>query len=229
MRLEMSQKSEPVISGVAWRPRTRGVTGHSVGRTCPMDFIGLMCHSSRQRQNWRWTRGSDSSGKMAGRAKQAALASFEGESEIMRSRGLILIDTKYEFGLDRDGVLHVIDEVNTPDSSRLCDVEEGEENYSRVATAMATGRFNTVTAFLEVQPELKIEEFSEHHVRDALLDMGFNPAMDTEEPKLSDDTEIVEEALFGMEGLRPWLFPQPPVLESGALGFESQSESDPIR
>ena len=40
----------------------------------------------------------------------------------MRARGFILIDTKYEFGLD--GVLHVIDEVSTLDSSRLCDVEE---------------------------------------------------------------------------------------------------------
>ena len=58
----------------------------------------------------------------------------------MRARGLILIDTKYEFGLDRDGVFHVIDKVNFPDSSRLCDVEEWEEKYSRVATAMATGR-----------------------------------------------------------------------------------------
>ena len=73
----------------------------------------------------------------------------------MRARGLILIDTKYEFGFDRDVVLHVIDEVNTPDSSRLCDGEEWEEHYSRVATAMATGRYNTVTVFLEVQPEFK--------------------------------------------------------------------------
>ena len=62
--------------------------------------------------------------------------------------------------VERDGVLHVIDEVNIPDSSRLCDVEEWEEDYSRVAAAIATGRYNTVTALLEVQPELKINEFS---------------------------------------------------------------------
>ena len=69
----------------------------------------------------------------------------------MRARGLILIDTtKYEFGSDRDGVLHVLDEMNTPDSSCLCDVEEWEEKYSHVATAMATGRYNTVTALVEV-------------------------------------------------------------------------------
>ena len=52
-------------------------------------------------------------------------------------------------------------------------MEEWKENYSRVATAKATGRYNTVTALLEVQPELKIKEFSKQHVRDALLDMGF--------------------------------------------------------
>ena len=78
----------------------------------------------------------------------------------MRARGLILIDTKNEFGLDRDGVLHVIDEVNTLDSSRLCDVEEWEENYSRVATAMAKGRYNTVTAVIVVQPELNINSLN---------------------------------------------------------------------
>ena len=58
--------------------------------------------------------------EIAERAKQAALALFEGESEIMRARGLILIVPRYEFGLDRDDVLHVVDEVNSPDSSRLC-------------------------------------------------------------------------------------------------------------
>ncbi|MCC6521144.1 MAG: phosphoribosylaminoimidazolesuccinocarboxamide synthase [Polyangiaceae bacterium] len=34
------------------------------------------------------------------------------------SRGLILVDTKYEFGRDRDGAIRVIDEIHTPDSSR---------------------------------------------------------------------------------------------------------------
>ena len=101
---------------------------------------------------------------------------FDGESEITHARPLILIDTKYECGLDKDGVLHVIDEANAPDSSRLCDVEEWEGVYSRVATAIATGRYNTVTALLEVQPELKNKEFSKQNVRDALLDLGFNPA-----------------------------------------------------
>ena len=50
--------------------------------------------------------------------------------------------------------------------------------------------------------------------------------MDTEGPKLSEDTENVEDALFGMEGLRPSLLPTPWGPESEALGSESQSESD---
>ena len=34
-------------------------------------------------------------------------------------RGIIIADTKFEFGLDREGRLHLIDEVLTPDSSRF--------------------------------------------------------------------------------------------------------------
>jgi phosphoribosylaminoimidazole-succinocarboxamide synthase len=36
-----------------------------------------------------------------------------------RERGIIIADTKFEFGVDADGVLHLIDEVLTPDSSRF--------------------------------------------------------------------------------------------------------------
>ena len=43
---------------------------------------------------------------------------FARGQELARARGLILVDTKYEFGLDADGALTLIDEVHTPDSSR---------------------------------------------------------------------------------------------------------------
>ena len=38
--------------------------------------------------------------------------------EVARKNGLILVDTKYEFGLDNNGVLTIADEIHTPDSSR---------------------------------------------------------------------------------------------------------------
>jgi len=49
---------------------------------------------------------------------KAALAVFVKGQEIAAQRGLILVDTKYEFGKDENGVIRLIDEVNTPDSSR---------------------------------------------------------------------------------------------------------------
>ena len=49
---------------------------------------------------------------------QAALKLFQRGQEIAASRGLILVDTKYEFGLDDSGEVTLIDEIHTPDSSR---------------------------------------------------------------------------------------------------------------
>ena len=51
-------------------------------------------------------------------ANRLALALFERGTEVAAQRGLILVDTKYEFGIDPGGALRVIDEVHTPDSSR---------------------------------------------------------------------------------------------------------------
>merc|ERR1719454_870648 len=129
--------------------------------------------------------------EMAQKAKDMALKLYQRGVELMRQKGLILIDTKYEFGLDEEGKLHVIDEVNTPDSSRLCNVEEWEQKYPKIAAEMATGTYKTVTDVMKAKPELKIKEFSKQYVRDALLEMGFNPEMDKAAPKLSDD-QVVE-------------------------------------
>ncbi|GGF24985.1 putative phosphoribosylaminoimidazole-succinocarboxamide synthase 2 [Aliidongia dinghuensis] len=47
-----------------------------------------------------------------------ALALFARGQEIARQHGLILVDTKYEFGFDADGSIVLADEIHTPDSSR---------------------------------------------------------------------------------------------------------------
>lgn len=52
------------------------------------------------------------------RVKHTALALFARGQEIAARSGLILVDTKYEFGTDENGALVVIDEIHTPDSSR---------------------------------------------------------------------------------------------------------------
>ena len=52
---------------------------------------------------------------------------FERGTEIAKERGLILVDTKYEFGKDVNGNITLIDEIHTPDSSRYFYVEGYEE------------------------------------------------------------------------------------------------------
>lgn len=51
--------------------------------------------------------------------QSAALAIFDRGQRIAKEAGLILVDTKYEFGLQDDGSLLLIDEIHTPDSSRF--------------------------------------------------------------------------------------------------------------
>merc|ERR1712187_518272 len=68
-------------------------------------------------------------------------------------------------GLDDKGVLHVIDEVNTPDSSRLCTVEEWETKYPKIAAEMKSGQYKNVNEVLKARPDLKLKEFSKQYVR----------------------------------------------------------------
>ena len=52
---------------------------------------------------------------------------FERGTEIAKQKGLILVDTKYEFGKDSNGVITLIDEIHTPDSSRYFYIDGYEE------------------------------------------------------------------------------------------------------
>ncbi|WP_426095764.1 phosphoribosylaminoimidazolesuccinocarboxamide synthase [Flavobacterium sp. DSR2-3-3] len=56
---------------------------------------------------------------------------FERGSEIAASRGLILVDTKYEFGKTKEGVIVLIDEIHTPDSSRYFYAEGYQERQNK--------------------------------------------------------------------------------------------------
>ena len=64
-------------------------------------------------------------------AADSALRLFARGTELAAASGLILVDTKYEFGRSPDGRLLVIDEVHTPDSSRFYYAEGYEERLER--------------------------------------------------------------------------------------------------
>ncbi len=56
---------------------------------------------------------------IAARVRDAAIALYKAAAEYALTRGIIIADTKFEFGLDAAGTLTLIDEVLTPDSSRF--------------------------------------------------------------------------------------------------------------
>jgi phosphoribosylaminoimidazole-succinocarboxamide synthase len=60
----------------------------------------------------------------------AALAIFKRGQDLSRKAGLILVDTKYEFGIASDGSVVLIDEVHTPDSSRFWKADSYEERFA---------------------------------------------------------------------------------------------------
>ncbi len=59
-----------------------------------------------------------------------AMALFKRGSEMARQMGLILVDTKYEFG-KKDGKIYLIDEIHTPDSSRYFYADGYEERFAK--------------------------------------------------------------------------------------------------
>ena len=69
--------------------------------------------------------------ELAERVRDVSIALYEAAAAYALGKGIIIADTKFEFGLDRDGTLTLMDEVLTPDSSRFWPVE-GYEAAARV-------------------------------------------------------------------------------------------------
>ena len=61
---------------------------------------------------------------LAARVRDLSLEIYTRGAEYAAERGIIVADTKFEFGLDKEGKLHLIDEVLTPDSSRFWPASE---------------------------------------------------------------------------------------------------------
>lgn len=100
---------EPIIT-----PTTKGgATGHDDRLTCAeVVEKGLL-----DKQTWD-------------RVQAAALSVFKRGQEVAHKAGMILVDTKYEFGRAADGSVVLIDEVHTPDSSRFWKADSYEERFA---------------------------------------------------------------------------------------------------
>jgi phosphoribosylaminoimidazole-succinocarboxamide synthase len=97
-------------------------------------------------------------------------ALFTRGSEIAASRGLILVDTKYEFGKTKDGKIVLIDEIHTPDSSRYFYADGYQERQNKG----------------ENQKQL-----SKEFVRQWLIENGFQGKHGQQIPEMSDE-KIIE-------------------------------------
>jgi phosphoribosylaminoimidazole-succinocarboxamide synthase len=69
-------------------------------------------------------------GELAAQVREVSIALYRYAVEHAKPRGIIIADTKFEFGLDEDGRLRVMDEVLTPDSSRFWPEESYEPGCS---------------------------------------------------------------------------------------------------
>lgn len=70
---------------------------------------------------------------IAARIRDASLQLYSEAADFARERGIIIADTKFEFGLDENGTLTLIDEVLTPDSSRFWPADEYQPGNSPVS------------------------------------------------------------------------------------------------
>ena len=68
--------------------------------------------------------------ELAAKVRNLSLKIYTEAAEYALQRDIIIADTKFEFGLDDDGVLHLIDEVLTPDSSRFWPAEQYQPGIS---------------------------------------------------------------------------------------------------
>jgi len=93
---ESERLPEPIFT-----PTTKAAEGHDL----PVDFEGAVALAGSR--------------ELAERLRDASLAVYSAVADHARERGIILADTKFEFGLDADGTLVLGDEVCTPDSSRF--------------------------------------------------------------------------------------------------------------
>lgn len=68
--------------------------------------------------------------ELAAQVRDKAIALYSEAAQYALSKGIIICDTKFEFGLDENGTLTLMDEVLTPDSSRFWSVETYQEGIN---------------------------------------------------------------------------------------------------
>ena len=141
---------------------------------------------------------------------EISLAIFARGREVSAENGLILVDTKYEFGLDNDGNITLADEVHTPDSSRywlassygdrLADGKEPESLDKEFLRLRIAGQCDPYKDPIPEIPEKTILEFSDKYI--ALYEQV--TGLKFEHPK--DDKPVAERVRANLAAALPEYF-----------------------
>ncbi len=83
--------------------------------------------------------------------RDTSIALYEAAADIALTKGMIIADTKFEFGLDENGTLVLMDEVLTPDSSRYWPVEGYDAALAPAPTRPATTSSSCATGWSSQQ------------------------------------------------------------------------------
>jgi phosphoribosylaminoimidazole-succinocarboxamide synthase len=162
--LKMNQRlAQPLIT-----PSTKEAEGHDE----PISGAEIVRRGLVAKDTW-------------GQVERAALALFARGTELAAERGLILVDTKYEFGLI-DGALVLVDEIHTPDSSRYWYADTYKDLFDKG----------------EKQRELDKEYF-----RRWLMERGFSG--DGQPPEITDEVrcEVARRYILAYEEITGEPFP----------------------
>jgi phosphoribosylaminoimidazole-succinocarboxamide synthase len=134
---ESEQLSEPIFT-----PATKAETGHdeNISEQCMTEIVGHDVTAS---------------------LRDISLTLYKQAAQYARERGIIIADTKFEFGRDRDGRTLLIDEVLTPDSSRFWpaddyEVGRGQASFDKqyVRDYLETRDWNKQPPAPELPPEV---------------------------------------------------------------------------
>lgn len=168
---------EPIIT-----PTTKNDSGHD----CDIPVSVIMEQGIVTPQIWA-------------QIEEASFKLFKRGSDILRKRGMTLVDTKYEFGMDNADNLTLIDEIHTPDSSRFWFNDDPSKAFRDKEFAR---EWAAEKGFMGEGSIPEIPADVQQKIRQGYIDI-FETVTGEQFPQNSEDTETRVRLNLNREGYKP--------------------------
>lgn len=173
------QLPEPIVT-----PTTKPLSG---GHDAPTTAAEILDSKAVSEEQWN-------------ELVEKSLALFARGQELAAERGLILVDTKYEFGVDSDNAIVIADEIHTPDSSRFWMADSYQERFAageepegldkEFLRLWITGRCDPYTEAIPAIPDETLLNFSQRYV--SLFERLTGSSFERPEPSVSVRGRVLE-------------------------------------